>query len=163
MRVSSLLIVVAAQLLSTASSAGGRVGEISRQLTNHKRTDALMALGLECSISTTHVSSELEDTYFEYWYAMGTRGPVDPIELNVIETKIFNEAVNGMVWCTSVKDEDGTRHLTETARDLGIISVNSGSADIQTKCKFGKYRRHVRSQNSMVLSNMMTTTMMMTM
>jgi hypothetical protein len=147
MRVSSLLIVVAAQLLSTASVAGARVGEISRQLQNSRAEDVIASSGLECTVSTTHAPSESEGTFFEYWYAMGTRGPVDPDELNIIETKIFNQAMLGMVWCTSVKPEDragdSTRHLAETARDLGIIAVNSGSADIQTKCKFRKCRRRV--------------------
>jgi hypothetical protein len=136
MRVSSsLLIVVAAQLLSAASVAGSRVGEVSRQL---NRAEALAAQGLECSVSTAHGSSDLEATYFEYWYAMGSEGPVDQFQQNVIETRIFNEAMKGMVWCTRIENEDGTgtRHLTETARELGILAVNSGSATVQTKCKF---------------------------
>jgi hypothetical protein len=132
MRFSSL-IVVAAQLLSAASVAGSRVGEVSRQL---QRANAYT--GLECSVGTAHGPSDLEATYFEYWYAMGSDGPVDPYQQNVIETRIFDEGMKGMVWCTSIKNEDGnpTRHLTETARELGIIAVNSGSATVQTKCKF---------------------------
>jgi hypothetical protein len=147
MRVSSLLIVIAAQLLSAASVAGARFGEISRQLT---RVEDLAASGLECTVQTVHAFSEMEDTYFEYWYAMGSDGPVDPYQLNAIETKIFMEAMKGMSWCTSIKKENGdpTRHLTERARELGIISVNSASATTQTKCKFRKCQRGVRSQNN---------------
>jgi hypothetical protein len=143
MRVSSsLLIVVAAQLLSAASVAGSRVGEVSRQL---NRAERLAASGLECSVSTAHGPSDLEATYFEYWYAMGSEGPIDPYQQNVIETRIFDEGMKGMVWCTSIQNEDGTgtRHLTETARELGILAVNSGSATVQTKCKFRKCRRGV--------------------
>jgi hypothetical protein len=135
MRVSSLFIAVMAQLLSATSVAGSRVGEVSRQL---NRAQALAASGLECSVSTAHGPSALEATYVEYWYAMGSEGPMDPYQMNVIETKIFDEGMKGMVWCTSTQNEDGTptRHLTETARELGILAVNSGSATEQTKCKF---------------------------
>jgi hypothetical protein len=147
MRVSSLWIAVTAQLLSAASVAGSRVGEVSRQLHEH-RIKALEGSDLECSVSTAHAPSDLEATYFEYWYAMGSEGPVDPYQMNVIETKIFDEGMKGMVWCTSIQNEDGTgtRHLTETARELGILAVNSGSATVQTKCKFRKCQRGVLSQ-----------------
>jgi hypothetical protein len=160
MRVSSLWIAVTAQLLSAASVAGSRVGEVSRQL---QRAPALAALGLECSVSSAHTPSDLEATTFEYWYAMGSEGPVDPYQMNVIETKIFDEGMNGMVWCTriqneTVQNENNTRHLTETARELGIIAVNSGAATVQTKCKFRKCQRGVRSQNNILLAMMMMIT-----
>jgi hypothetical protein len=138
MRVSSLFIVtLAAQLLS---AAGSRVGEVTRQL---NRAEALTAKGLECSVATAHGPSDLEATLFEYWYAMGSEGPVDQFQQNVIETRIFDEAMKGMVWCTRIQNET-RRHLTETARELGIIAVNSGSATVQTKCKFRKCQRGVQ-------------------
>lgn len=164
MRVSSSLIVIAAQLLSAASVAGSRVGEVSRQL---NRAEKLAASGLECTVSTVHSPSDLEGIYFEYWYAMGTEGPMDAYQMNVVETKIFDEGMKGMVWCTSLKNEDGTgtRHLTETARDLGILAVNGGLATVQTKCKFRSIREAsvVRSLKNMVLLGMMTNMMMMMM
>jgi hypothetical protein len=143
-------------LLSIASVAGARFGEISRQLalTDDPRTDAFSAKGLECTVSGGHgmgADSVVKATYFEFWYAMGSTGPVDSVEMNVLETRLFDRSMEGMVWCTSITDADGgsVRHLqlspeqvvekngsTERARELSIIAVNSGSNDVTTDCKF---------------------------
>jgi hypothetical protein len=95
--------------------------------------------------------SVVKATYFEFWYAMGSTGPVDSVEMNVLETRLFDRSMEGMVWCTSITDADGgsVRHLqlspeqvvekngsTERARELSIIAVNSGSNDVTTDCKF---------------------------
>lgn len=106
---------------------------------------------LDCQLGMRHSwGTEMRGQLITYYYALGYRSGFDQAQMDLLETKLFYQAMNGgMTWCTRPMDEqealaresDGARrHLTaqfsQKSRGLNVVSVNSGASDAPLDSKF---------------------------
>jgi hypothetical protein len=109
---------------------------------------------LNCRVDADSMANALAvHTDVNFWYAMGTRGPVSPTTLNVVDQLLLSQALNeGIDWCSEdlqsnntspVPDGGGQRRTADTSkisgppqfRDLGVVSTEPVES-IATNCKY---------------------------
>jgi hypothetical protein len=82
---------------------------------------------------------EHENVDVEFWYAVGTSGPLTALSLFKLEQVLYTSIDEATLWCTQIAPfgiVEGNRALSEEIQRLGVLTITPGLPDVPTECKF---------------------------
>lgn len=93
-----------------------------------------------CEISYD-LRSDVERTGmdFEYWYAVGSVGPLTGRTLFKLEQLLYTSIEEEKLWCTyiyPIEQVEGSEVLQRGFERLGVVTFTPGASDEPTECKF---------------------------
>jgi hypothetical protein len=79
-----------------------------------------------------------ENVDVEFWYAVGTSGPLTALKLFKLEQALYTSIEEATLWCTQIApfDVEGNRALSEETPRLGVLTITPGLPDVPTECKY---------------------------
>jgi hypothetical protein len=80
-----------------------------------------------------------ENVDVEFWYAVGTSGPLTTLNLFKLEQVLYTSIEEATLWCTQIPPfnvVEGNRVLSEEIPRLGVLTVTPGLPDVPTECKY---------------------------
>lgn len=149
---STFILVIAQTLLQYDDPRTVHAQEITTT-----RVSTINTFNLKCQIGAENKPKDavrtIKNVDFDYWYAVGSTGVIDPIKMFNIEQLLYNSVEDDMVWCWEDIDDNEDPPSSATDSDAGrklqtaLFATEMKQQSVPSK----KFKRRATAEQSRIL------------